>query len=104
MLPTLTVHEPFLDCALLRSPKEMSKTTRAQKVDNIERQLSVYDIRNSIIVAEESASSISGNGKRRLAIACEMVISPSDLFFDEPVSGPHACDSFHKRCLLEMFE
>lgn len=37
MLPTLTVHEPFLDCALLRSPKEMSKTARAQKVDNIER-------------------------------------------------------------------
>ncbi|KAH0413011.1 hypothetical protein KCU90_g17156, partial [Aureobasidium melanogenum] len=49
MLPTLTVHETIVDSAMLRLPKEMSYASKLQKVEDVERQLGIYHIRDQLI-------------------------------------------------------
>ncbi|EME48982.1 ABC transporter-like protein [Dothistroma septosporum NZE10] len=95
MLPTLTVHETILDSALLRLPKTMSRAAKEQKVEDVERQLGIYNIRHQIVGSEETGRGISGGEKRRVGIACELVTSPSILFLDEPTSGLDAYNAFN---------
>lgn len=95
LLPTLTVHETILDSALLRLPKDMSRAYKEQKVEEVERQLGIYHIRNQPIGSEETGRGISGGEKRRVGIACELVTSPSILFLDEPTSGLDAFNAFN---------
>ena len=103
LLPTLTVHETILDSALLRLPKEMSRTSKEQKVEDVERQLGIYHIRNQKIGSEETSRGISGGEKRRVGIACELVTSPSILFLDEPTSGLDAFNAFNVvECLVNL--
>jgi ABC-type multidrug transport system ATPase subunit len=103
LLPTLTVHETILDSALLRLPKEMSRKSKEQKVEDVERQLGIYHIRNQKIGSEESGRGISGGEKRRVGIACELVTSPSILFLDEPTSGLDAYNAFNVvECLVNL--
>lgn len=95
MLPTLTVHETILTSALLRLPKEMSRSAKEQRVFEVEKQLGIYHIRNQIIGSEEGRGrGISGGEKRRVGIACELVTSPSILFLDEPTSGLVSSQSY----------
>lgn len=103
LLPTLTVHETILDSALLRLPKEMSRISKEQKVEDVERQLGIYHIRNQKIGSEETGRGISGGEKRRVGIACELVTSPSILFLDEPTSGLDAFNAFNVvECLVNL--
>ena len=104
MLPTLTVHETILDSALLRLPKEMSRASKEQKVEDVEKQLGIYHIRHQTIGSEEgSGRGISGGEKRRVGIACELVTSPSILFLDEPTSGLDAFNAFNVvECLVNL--
>jgi ABC-type multidrug transport system ATPase subunit len=104
MLPTLTVHETIMDSALLRLPKDMSWAVKAQKVEDVEKQLGIYHIRNQLIGSEEgSGRGISGGEKRRVGIACELVTSPSILFLDEPTSGLDAYNAFNViECLVTL--
>jgi ABC-type multidrug transport system ATPase subunit len=101
LLPTLTVHETILDSALLRLPKEMSRASKEQRVEDVERQLGIYHIRNQKIGSEETGRGISGGEKRRVGIACELVTSPSILFLDEPTSGLDSFNAFNVvECLV----
>ncbi|KAF2796068.1 hypothetical protein K505DRAFT_373460 [Melanomma pulvis-pyrius CBS 109.77] len=103
MLPTLTVHETILDSALLRLPKEMSRQSKEQRVEDVERQLGIHAIRHQIIGSEESGRGISGGEKRRVGIACELVTSPSILFLDEPTSGLDSYNAFNVvECLVNL--
>ncbi|OAL06125.1 hypothetical protein IQ06DRAFT_362352 [Phaeosphaeriaceae sp. SRC1lsM3a] len=103
LLPTLTVHETILDSALLRLPKEMSRASKEQRVEDVERQLGIYHIRNQKIGSEETGRGISGGEKRRVGIACELVTSPSILFLDEPTSGLDAFNAFNVvECLVNL--
>ena len=103
MLPTLTVHETILDSALLRLPKDMKFSAKVQKVEDVERQLGIYHIRDQIIGSEEGSRGISGGEKRRVGIACELVTSPSILFLDEPTSGLDAFNAFNVvECLVNL--
>ena len=104
MLPTLTVHETILDSALLRLPKEMKYSAKEQKVEDVERQLGIYHIRDQIIGSEEGTGrGISGGEKRRVGIACELVTSPSILFLDEPTSGLDSFNAFNVvECLVNL--
>ncbi|OCL15235.1 ATP-binding cassette sub-family G member 2 [Glonium stellatum] len=104
MLPTLTVHETILDSALLRLPREMSRASKEQKVEDVEKQLGIYHIRHQTIGSEEgSGRGISGGEKRRVGIACELVTSPSILFLDEPTSGLDAFNAFNVvECLVNL--
>ncbi|CAI6335956.1 unnamed protein product [Periconia digitata] len=103
MLPTLTVHETILDSALLRLPREMSRASKEQRVEDVEKQLGIYHIRHQKIGSEESGRGISGGEKRRVGIACELVTSPSILFLDEPTSGLDAFNAFNVvECLVHL--
>jgi ABC-type multidrug transport system ATPase subunit len=103
MLPTLTVHETILDSALLRLPREMSRASKEQKVEDVERQLGIHHIRHQKIGSEEGGRGISGGEKRRVGIACELVTSPSILFLDEPTSGLDAYNAFNVvECLVHL--
>jgi ABC-type multidrug transport system ATPase subunit len=104
MLSTLTVHETILNSALLRLPRDMSQSTKEQRVLEVEKQLGIYHIRDSLIGSEEGKGrGISGGEKRRVGIACELVTSPSILFLDEPTSGLDAYNAFNViECLVTL--
>lgn len=104
MLPTLTVHETILTSALLRLPKTMGHAAKEQRVHEVERQLGILHIRDSLIGSEEGKGrGISGGEKRRVSIACELVTSPSILFLDEPTSGLDAYNAFNViECLVTL--
>jgi len=104
MLPTLTVHETILTSALLRLPKDMTRAAKEQRVIEVEKQLGIYHIRDSLIGSEEGKGrGISGGEKRRVSIACELVTSPSILFLDEPTSGLDAYNAYNViECLVTL--
>ncbi|OTB02698.1 hypothetical protein M426DRAFT_322454 [Hypoxylon sp. CI-4A] len=104
MLPTLTVHETILNSALLRLPRGMGRAAKEQRVYEVEKQLGIYNIRDSLIGSEEGKGrGISGGEKRRVGIACELVTSPSILFLDEPTSGLDAYNAFNViECLVTL--
>ncbi|KAJ2984075.1 hypothetical protein NUW58_g6140 [Xylaria curta] len=104
MLPTLTVHETILTSALLRLPRHMGRAAKEQRVYEVEKQLGIYHIRDSLIGSEEGKGrGISGGEKRRVGIACELVTSPSILFLDEPTSGLDAYNAYNViECLVTL--
>lgn len=104
MLPTLTVHETIMTSALLRLPRDMSKTMKEQRVLEVEKQLGISHIKDQLIGSEEgNGRGISGGEKRRVGIACELVTSPSILFLDEPTSGLDAFNAFNVvECLVSL--
>lgn len=96
MLPTLTVHETILTSALLRLPRHMGRAAKEQRVLEVEKELGIHHIRDSLIGSEEGKGrGISGGEKRRVGIACELVTSPAILFLDEPTSGLDAFNAFN---------
>ncbi|KAK2606360.1 FAD-dependent urate hydroxylase [Conoideocrella luteorostrata] len=104
MLPTLTVHETILNSALLRLPRDMSRAVKEQRVLEVEKELGIHHIRDSLIGSEEGKGrGISGGEKRRVGIACELVTSPSILFLDEPTSGLDAFNAYNViECLVTL--
>lgn len=104
MLPTLTVHETILTSALLRLPRDMGRAAKEQRVYEVEKQLGISHIKDSLIGSEEGKGrGISGGEKRRVGIACELVTSPSILFLDEPTSGLDAYNAFNViECLVTL--
>ena len=104
LLSTLTVHETILTSALLRLPRDMSRTMKEQRVLEVERQLGISHIKDQLIGSEEgNGRGISGGEKRRVGIACELVTSPSILFLDEPTSGLDAFNAFNVvECLVSL--
>ncbi|KAI1502531.1 hypothetical protein F5X99DRAFT_157626 [Biscogniauxia marginata] len=104
MFSTLTVHETILISALLRLPRGMGRAAKEQRVWEVEKQLGIYHIRDSLIGSEEGKGrGISGGEKRRVGIACELVTSPSILFLDEPTSGLDAYNAFNViECLVTL--
>ncbi|RKF55960.1 ABC transporter G family member [Erysiphe neolycopersici] len=104
MHPTLTVHETIMNSALLRLPRDMGLAAKEQRVSEIEKQLGIYAIRDTLIGSEEGKGrGISGGEKRRVGIACELVTSPSIIFLDEPTSGLDAFNAFNViECLVTL--
>ncbi|KAG4430218.1 hypothetical protein IFR05_014304 [Cadophora sp. M221] len=104
MLPTLTVHETIMTSALLRLPRDMGKSAKEQRVYEVEKQLGIFAIKDSLIGSEDGKGrGISGGEKRRVGIACELVTSPSILFLDEPTSGLDAFNAFNViECLVTL--
>ncbi|KYK56055.1 ABC transporter [Drechmeria coniospora] len=104
MLPTLTVHETILTSALLRLPRDMSRSAKEQRVFEVEKELGIHHIRDALIGSEEGKGrGISGGEKRRVGIACELVTSPSILLLDEPTSGLDAYNAYNVvECLVTL--
>ncbi|KAG7928078.1 hypothetical protein KL925_001378 [Ogataea polymorpha] len=102
LIPTLSVYETVLNSALLRLPKNMSMATKKAKVNQILAELRIFHIRDKLI-GSDFERGISGGEKRRVAIACELVTSPSILFLDEPTSGLDGYNAFNVvECLVRL--
>jgi len=93
LIPTLTVYETVLNSALLRLPRSMSVKTKRAKVVQILSELRILHIKDKLI-GSDFERGISGGEKRRVAIACELVTSPSILFLDEPTTGLDGYNAF----------
>jgi len=93
LIPTLTVYETVLNSALLRLPRSMPVKTKTAKVVQILSELRILHIRDKLI-GSDFERGISGGEKRRVAIACELVTSPSILFLDEPTTGLDGYNAF----------
>lgn len=105
LMPTLTAHETILTSALLRLPRDMPYAAKEQRVADVERQLGIHHIRDQLIGSDTDVGGrgISGGEKRRVAIACELVTSPSLLFLDEPTSGLDAYNAYNVvDCLVSL--
>lgn len=102
MIPTLTVYETILYSALLRLPRSMSQAAKKFRVMEVMQELGIDAIKDAKI-GQPGARSISGGERRRVAIACELVTSPSILFLDEPTSGLDAYNAFNVvECLTAL--
>lgn len=97
MMPTLTVYETIVYSALLRLPSTMSDDAKKMRALETMNELGISSIKDQLI-GDETNRGISGGEKRRVAIACELVTSPSILFLDEPTSG---LDAFNARNVVE---
>ncbi|KAK9460334.1 uncharacterized protein V1516DRAFT_676352 [Lipomyces oligophaga] len=100
LMSTLTVYETILNSALLRLPRTMSRNAKRLRVLETMQELGIMDIKDQVI-GWEGQRGISGGEKRRVAIACELVTSPSILFLDEPTSG---LDSFNAYNVIESLQ
>lgn len=79
MINTLTVYETLLYSALLRLPRTMSLKAKEKRVQDTMEELGISHIANSR-VGSGGHRGISGGEKRRVAIAMELVTSPSIIF------------------------
>jgi ABC-type multidrug transport system ATPase subunit/ABC-type multidrug transport system permease subunit len=102
MIPTLTVYETVLNSALLRLPNSMAFKAKQSKVLQILKELKISHIKD-MLIGSDFERGISGGEKRRVAIACELVTSPSILFLDEPTSGLDGYNAFNViQCLVRL--
>jgi len=88
---TLTVEETLLFAARLRLPVA---TDKMAIVDSVIQELGLESVRYTY-VGNWHLRGISGGQRRRVAIGCELVTSPTLLFLDEPTSGLDSAAAYH---------
>ncbi|XP_048469054.1 broad substrate specificity ATP-binding cassette transporter ABCG2-like [Rhincodon typus] len=86
MTGTLTVRENLEFCAALRLPKNLTKSERTRRINNLIEELGLSKIENSRI-GTPFARCVSEGEKRKASIAMELLKDPGVLFLDEPTSG-----------------
>eukprot|EP00529_Nitzschia_sp_RCC80_P009928 CAMPEP_0113481860 /NCGR_PEP_ID=MMETSP0014_2-20120614/22624_1 /TAXON_ID=2857 /ORGANISM="Nitzschia sp." /LENGTH=777 /DNA_ID=CAMNT_0000375365 /DNA_START=288 /DNA_END=2621 /DNA_ORIENTATION=- /assembly_acc=CAM_ASM_000159 len=84
--PHMTVRETLAFRVELKLGSLISKHAQAERVDELIEELNLSKAADTI-VGDAKVRGISGGERRRLAIACELIASPSLIFLDEPTSG-----------------
>ena len=84
--PHMTVRETLAFRVELKLGSLISKHAQAERVEELIEELNLSKAADTI-VGDAKVRGISGGERRRLAIACELIASPSLIFLDEPTSG-----------------
>ena len=82
----VTVRETLNFRTELKLGSRISKKSRTTLVNDLIAQMRLEKAADTI-VGDAKVRGISGGERRRLAIACELISSPSVIFLDEPTSG-----------------
>lgn len=82
----MTVRETLDFRVELKLGTRVPKSARHEIVDDLLAQMRLEKAAETK-VGGEKVRGISGGERRRLAIACELISSPSVIFLDEPTSG-----------------
>lgn len=98
LLPYLTVRETLSFAAALRLPSGVSRSRRAEIVQDTIRELGLASCADTVVGGGRkggggSSKGISGGERRRLSIGCILVTLPSVLIVDEPTTGLDASTS-----------
>lgn len=92
--PYATVREALEFSALLRQPKELSKSEKLAYVDTIIDLLELHDISDTLI--GQVGAGLSIEQRKRVTIGVELVSKPKILIFlDEPTSGLDGQSAFN---------
>ncbi|KZV25876.1 ABC-2 type transporter family protein isoform 1 [Dorcoceras hygrometricum] len=92
-LGTLTVRETITYSALLRLPRNTTKQSINETIENTIIETGLQDCADHTIGNWHSRG-ISGGEKKRLSIALELVTQPRLLVLDEPTSGLDSASAF----------
>ncbi|KAL9235362.1 hypothetical protein vseg_010125 [Gypsophila vaccaria] len=84
--PQVTVEESLWFSSSLRLPKEISKETKKEFVNEVMRLVELDSLRDAL-VGFPGRSGLSTEQRKRLTIGVELVANPSIIFMDEPTSG-----------------
>lgn len=100
-IPNLTVYETLKYSAYLRLPSKMSLKEKKARVEEVIKDLNLNKCRDTFVGQPGVKKGISGGERKRLAIAVELLTSPSVLFLDEPTTGLDASAALHLMYLLK---
>lgn len=104
LFTNLSVYENLYYNLRLRLPQIRDKIEIKTRIENILRNVGLYDQRN-LIVGDVMNKKLSGGQRRRLNIALELVSNPMIMILDEPTSGLSSKDSENiTRFLAEIKE
>ncbi|KAI8435267.1 hypothetical protein MSG28_003606 [Choristoneura fumiferana] len=95
----LTVIEHLNVMARLRMDRRTSSIARKRRVNQLLRQLGLYNSRFTRIGGLDGRKTLSGGERKRLAFATELLTDPGLLFCDEPTTG---LDSFSAQKLVSL--
>ncbi|GJN05977.1 hypothetical protein PR202_ga23658 [Eleusine coracana subsp. coracana] len=93
----LTVRETLSLAAELQLPDTMAPERKDSYINDLLLRLGLVNCADSI-VGDAKVRGISGGEKKRLALACELIASPSVIFADEPTTG---LDAFQAEKVME---
>jgi len=85
----------------LRLPKGTSKEERDRRIEEVLRQLGLFEVRNTNVGGNSfngALRGLSGGERKRLSIALELLHKPRVIFLDEPTSG---LDSYQALNVME---
>ena len=94
----MTVRETLTFRVELKLGSQIYKKARDDLVDDLIAQMRLEKAADTI-VGDAKVRGISGGERRRLAIACELISSPSVIFLDEPTTGTIGLSNIVRRFL-----
>ncbi len=98
LIEDLSVFDNLFFSGRLSLP-ELSSEEVSLRVDNLLKDLGLFQVRN-LRVGNSLSKTISGGQRKRLNIALELIRNPAVLFMDEPTSGLSSRDSDNVMSLL----
>ncbi|XP_058818284.1 protein white isoform X2 [Topomyia yanbarensis] len=100
-IAALTTKEHLIFQAMLRMGRDVPKSVKMNRVNEVLQELSLTRCANTLIGSPGRMKGLSGGERKRLAFASESLTDPHLLLCDEPTSG---LDSFMAHSVLQVLK